>query len=364
MGRQIFLSYARVDLEHAWNLYQELRVDPSVHVWFDQVDLIPGIRWRPTIRKAIRESSYFVALFSKQSSTKAGFRHTELSQALEIAKEFPDDAVYLIPVRIDPCSPPREEVEEYNITDLFPDRAHGVARICDAVGIKLGSPRSPTAKQPASVAKTRKAPSPKAGVPKANLFKIKLVSMDVHVPELKRVATGLNKAQTYFQLSHAIARPTQRALRVFNREPQLDLDRLDEPFYEQFSAMKLDYAMCITDRFVAFEENGEQHWNYLSAEAPKSDRILVSSIRGLERHAANAKVTLERALAYSIVSDLASHFLDFDYHSSIRSCPLDFVADHTAMSKGLRKRRFCKRCAKQLAKQPELERAFTAMLAW
>ena len=103
---QVFLSYARDDGKAARRLYDDLRRSGPMHVWFDRVDLLPGMEWKPAIRKAIRESRFFVALLSKSSVANRGYRHTELRQALEVKDEFPRAKTYLVPARLDNCRMP------------------------------------------------------------------------------------------------------------------------------------------------------------------------------------------------------------------------------------------------------------------
>ena len=80
--KQVFLSYARADGKKAKRLHDELCRSASVRIWFDRIDLLPGVKWEPAIRKAIRESDCFLALFSNQSVTTRGVRHSELREAL------------------------------------------------------------------------------------------------------------------------------------------------------------------------------------------------------------------------------------------------------------------------------------------
>jgi hypothetical protein len=48
-------------------------------------------------------SGFFIALISTQSGSRRGFANTELSQALEILKEFPEGQIFIVPVRLDNC---------------------------------------------------------------------------------------------------------------------------------------------------------------------------------------------------------------------------------------------------------------------
>ena len=51
MGK-IFISYARADCEGARRLYDDLRAR-GLKAWLDTEDLLPGMRWRDAIDKAI-----------------------------------------------------------------------------------------------------------------------------------------------------------------------------------------------------------------------------------------------------------------------------------------------------------------------
>jgi hypothetical protein len=99
----------------------------SIRVWFDREDLLPGVRWKPAIRKAIRESDYFLAVLSQQAVSNRGFRHSELRDALDVAKEFPENWIFVVPTRLDDCPMPFQELEEFSYADLFPEWDDGVA---------------------------------------------------------------------------------------------------------------------------------------------------------------------------------------------------------------------------------------------
>ncbi len=116
-----FLSYAREDLDAAREIYQYLTIS-GITTWFDEESLRPGERWREAIERAIRESSYFIAVISSRSARKRGFVQTEIKRALEVLDQMPDDEVYLIPVRLDDCRPPIARLDDLNWLDLFPDR--------------------------------------------------------------------------------------------------------------------------------------------------------------------------------------------------------------------------------------------------
>src|SRR3977135_4065224 len=86
------------------------------------------MRGRPAIKKAIRESDFFIALLSKRSTAKGGYVQAEMKEALEIWDQFPEDKAFLIPIRLEACEPSYEKLREVQCQDIFPDRARGFHR--------------------------------------------------------------------------------------------------------------------------------------------------------------------------------------------------------------------------------------------
>jgi hypothetical protein len=123
-----FLSYAREDAESAQRLYDVL-TDAGATVWFDKESLGPGEKWQPAIRRGIHQSRYFLALLSSGSISKKGYVQRELREAFQILDEYPDDEIYLIPIRVNSCKPTHDKLTELNWVDLFPDFESGVDRI-------------------------------------------------------------------------------------------------------------------------------------------------------------------------------------------------------------------------------------------
>ena len=355
--RQVFLSYAHKDLDRAERLYEDLSKDPQVHIWFDRRDLLPGIKWRPAIRKAIRESTSFVALLSKQGVGTRGYRNTELSQALEIVKEFPDDQIFLIPAKLEECEVPNEEISEFNFAMLFPDWDQGVETICLAAGIRSSNSK----KEPKGASDREKS---KEGLTPARAYEVKIVLLSHTLPKLRAVLSALNETQSFFRFTALEVKPSPTALIELDGEPQLYIDRLTKSFYERVAPLETDHTICVTDRFLAFDEKGQHHYNYLAYVGGHDERIAFNSARGLDEHAAQAGVPIERALSFGLVSDVTAYFLDLDYHRARRACPMDFTEDHADFAKSLRRHRFCKRCEQRLSTNPALHAAVQAMLDW
>jgi hypothetical protein len=103
---RIFLCHASDDKPAVRHLYRRLladRFDP----WLDEEKLLPGQDWEREIEKAVRASDIVVVCLSRRSCTKTGFVQKEIRQALDVADEQPDDAIFLIPLRLDECDVPQ-----------------------------------------------------------------------------------------------------------------------------------------------------------------------------------------------------------------------------------------------------------------
>ena len=372
--KQVFLSYGHLDRERARRLYEDLCASLAIHVWFDEEDLLPGMKWRPAIRKAIRESRYFIALLSEESASRRGFRHSELSQGLEVMTEFPDDQIFLIPTRLEDCEPPLEELRELTYADLFPDWDAGVARLRKSLRIPNDTD-SKVRKRGAYALEVKRQTTKKAAKKKAAKrstrprvsdyhYRVGLVDLDARIAELPNVARELNAIQTLCLFKVSSLAPSRKAIRTTGGLPQLDIDQLSPVFYRKISPLEMDHVICISNRLLAFERDGFEYTNYLGTDSSVNERVTFASIRGLEDLATEAGVAYEVALAYGIVSDLVGYFLDVEYHDVIRGCPMDFTEDHADVAKGLANGRFCRSCVRQLNKNPTLKKSVISMLNW
>jgi putative nucleotidyltransferase with HDIG domain len=94
--------------------------DDGFSPWLDEEDLIAGQDWEYEIRNAVRKSEVVVVCLSQNSVAKTGFVQKEIRYALDIADEQPEGAIYIIPLRLDPCSVP-ESLRKWHWIDYFQD---------------------------------------------------------------------------------------------------------------------------------------------------------------------------------------------------------------------------------------------------
>jgi hypothetical protein len=125
---RVFLSYAHEDLAAAERLFRELR-QHEVNVWFDKDAVHAGERWKPAISRAIRSSRFFIALLSTLSLSKTGYVQKELREAMGVLDQYPEQEIYLIPVRLDDCQPSNETLLELQWVDMFPSWDEGLEKI-------------------------------------------------------------------------------------------------------------------------------------------------------------------------------------------------------------------------------------------
>ena len=124
----VFIAYVQEDLALAKKLYSALE-KRGFRPWLDKKKLLPGQNWPRAIEDAIKTSDFFVACFSRRSTTKRGSFHSELRYALFCAAKVPLDEIFLIPLRLDACVVPNRISKQTQYLDLFPDWNAGVGRL-------------------------------------------------------------------------------------------------------------------------------------------------------------------------------------------------------------------------------------------
>ncbi len=111
-------------------------------MWFDEESLTPGSDWALEIEKAVHQADRVLLCFSQKSVRKKGFVQKEIKSALDVAAEYPEGAVFLIPVRLEDCQVPNSLKRLHRI-DLFGDR--GYDRLIKAL---RETPESPDKQSP------------------------------------------------------------------------------------------------------------------------------------------------------------------------------------------------------------------------
>jgi TIR domain len=127
---RIFLCHSSSDKDAVRDLYRRLRQE-GLWPWLDEEDILPGQNWDAEIRRAISTSRQVLVCLSRSSVNKRGYVQKEIKQALDVADEQPEDSIFLIPVRFEPCEvPPR--LRTWQWVDLF--AANGYQRLLLSLG--------------------------------------------------------------------------------------------------------------------------------------------------------------------------------------------------------------------------------------
>jgi len=128
-SKHIFLIYAHSDKWAVHKLYHRI-ARKHIKVWLDEKELMPGQNWKYEIRQAILRSNLVIVCLSRQFNNQGGFRHEELSIALEKARSFPDDEIFIIPVRLEECELPKL-LRQWQYVNLF--EADGFGKLLGSI---------------------------------------------------------------------------------------------------------------------------------------------------------------------------------------------------------------------------------------
>lgn len=116
-SKRIFVAHAKEDKIRVRKLCQELE-NNGFEVWFDEKSLDIGAKWEIEIKKAIKNSKFFLACFSKHSVPKRGFVQKELRIALSELEQIPQSNTYFLPVLLDNIDHPELSVGTINLSDF------------------------------------------------------------------------------------------------------------------------------------------------------------------------------------------------------------------------------------------------------
>jgi hypothetical protein len=128
---RIFLCHASEDKPKVQELYHQLKA-AGYRPWLDKYDLLPGQDWWTEIKKIMDDSyNLVVVCLSPNSTTKRGVVQKEIKRALDVLDEMPEDTIYLIPARLEPCQAPAR-LSSLHWVDLFePDGFDNLKRALD-----------------------------------------------------------------------------------------------------------------------------------------------------------------------------------------------------------------------------------------
>lgn len=115
---RVFLCHSSADKPAVRELYQKLRAEPWIDPWLDEEKLLPGQDWDLEIEKAIEATDIIIVCLSNSSINKRGYVQKEIKIALDYSDLRPEGEVFIIPIRLDDCKPPKR-LSKWQYADYF-----------------------------------------------------------------------------------------------------------------------------------------------------------------------------------------------------------------------------------------------------
>jgi len=190
---RVFLCHSSNDKPAVRELYQKLRAEAWIQPWLDEEELYPGQDWNFEIEKAVEAADVIAVCLSKGSTTKEGYVQREIRIALDYADYKPEGTLYIIPVRLEECEPPRR-LRVWQYADYFEgQRERGLQRLlislkrrADGLGLIFESRVTQEMKQTEEKKSVHASPSPTLARVVTPLNKLDLS----HGMEFMRVPAG------------------------------------------------------------------------------------------------------------------------------------------------------------------------------
>ena len=141
---RVFLCHSSNDKPVVRELYQKLRAETWIQPWLDEEELYPGADWNFEIEKAVEAADAILVCLTKGSIGKEGYVQRELRVVLDFADYKPEGTLYIIPVRLEECEPPRR-LRIWQYADYFEGQREralqrllfSLKRRADSLGLKF-----------------------------------------------------------------------------------------------------------------------------------------------------------------------------------------------------------------------------------
>jgi hypothetical protein len=349
--KKVFINYSwQHHAKQAQKIYSMLSDTNQFQVWMDKHDLEGGLKWRPAIRSAIRNADYFISLLSKDSITGRGVRNTEIYEAIDVLREFPPTEIYMIPTRINECTPPFEEMLGLDWVDLFPNSKKGYDKLLKALG---GSrPKKKLVKE---------------GVEKASAkkyhYRVGIVDLDLGLPNLSEIAASLNAVQKYFLFTTPRMPVLKNTTETLGGIRNFAVHKVPDSYIAEHKHLGVDLITCITKYPLAFDEGDVVLYNYFAGESSKDERFRFLSADNLYEFCQKANSSFEEGIVSILTGQLVAYFTKAGHHKPTRGCVMDFCEDREDLVQSLTKRSICPHCMKKLP-DGDLKDAILSLVSW
>jgi len=205
---QVFLCHSSNDKPAVRELYQKLRAEAWIEPWLDEEELYPGQDWNMEIEKAVEAADAIIVCLSKGSITKEGYVQRELRIVLDFADYKPEGTLYIMPVRLEECEPPRR-LRPWQYADYFEgqrDRAFqrllvSLKRRADELELRLQE--SALDEEKLEKKEPQKSPSSDA-----RFLKCGVLTLDLHTRYVTMNGRMVNLPPTSFDYLLVLARHT------------------------------------------------------------------------------------------------------------------------------------------------------------
>ncbi len=161
---KVFLCHSSSDKPVVRDLYQKLSDEGWIDPWLDEEKLYPGQDWNLEIEKAVEAADAILVCLSNNSITREGYVQRELRIVLDYADYKPEGTLYIIPVRLEECEPPRR-LRPWQYANYFPkeDRDKAYQRLLVSLRMRATGLGVETAKPQKTTEQAREAqPEPEA----------------------------------------------------------------------------------------------------------------------------------------------------------------------------------------------------------
>jgi len=171
---RVFLCHASQDKPAVRELYKRLADNPWIDPWLDDEKLLPGQDFDLEIYKAARDSDTIIICLSKVSVAKEGYVNREIRRALDASDEKPEGAIFIIPLRLDDCTPSFERLKRLHYVDYFVPNAH--EKLIQSLRLRADALRIEIAKSSVPKPISRPTPAPNNDLDLHSFIKIDLGS--------------------------------------------------------------------------------------------------------------------------------------------------------------------------------------------
>src|SRR6266404_2312869 len=115
---KIFISYDSADAERVRDLHDWLISEPGLDPWLDKVSIKPGQTWERVLQRALKNAQVAIVCLSNRALKNRGNFYGESEFIRKRALSKPEDAVYVIPVKLEECGPSKR-FARWQMVDLY-----------------------------------------------------------------------------------------------------------------------------------------------------------------------------------------------------------------------------------------------------